>query len=166
VDEWEALRTIAVVVGWITVAGGLLMAIIWLALGGGRAIGPEDELMAQAGIPVTRRERRYTALSTAQVGMHGLFGLATAGLLTYAAARPDDRPSGYLAVLAVAAVTITIGLLMFRKWRSPRRPAIDGHPAGDRGPKVEDRLPRAVVYGHGAAAAAVVILVIVLVVVE
>jgi hypothetical protein len=161
VDGWQTLRTVAVVVGWVTVAGGMVLAIVWLALGGARAIGPDDELMAQSGVPVSRPERRYTALSTAQVGLHGFFGIATAALLTYAATRPDDRPSGYLAVLVVAAVAIVLGLLMFRKWSSDRRPAIDGNPAGDHGPKVEDRLPRVAVYFHGLAAAAVAGLVVV-----
>ena len=165
-NDWEGLRTIVVVVGWITVVGGAVLAALWVGFGGGKAIGPEDELMAQAGLPVSRPERRYTALSSAQVGMHALLGIGTAGLLTYAAARPDDRRAGYFAVLVVAAVTIFVGALMFRKWRSSRRPSVDGNPAGDRGPKVEDRLPKAAVFFHGAAAAAVVVLVAVLVVVE
>ena len=84
-DDWEGLRLAAVIVAWLTVAGGLILALTWLALGGGRAIGPEDELMAQAGVPVSRPERRRTALSSAQVGLHGLFGITTASLLTYAA---------------------------------------------------------------------------------
>jgi hypothetical protein len=162
----EGLRTVAVMVGWVTVAGGLLLAVSWLALGGGRAFGPEDELTAQAGVPVTRYKRQFTALSSAQVGMHGFFGLLTASLLTYAAARSDDRSSGYLAVLVVGAITAVPGLLMFRKWRSSRRPARDGDPAGDVGPKVEDRLPRAAVYLHGLAATSLIALVIVLLAVE
>jgi hypothetical protein len=165
-NDWQGLRTIAVIVAWITVVGGALLDALWIGFGGVKSIGPEDELMAQAGVPVARSERRYTALSSAQVGMHGFFGIATAGLLTHAATRPDDRRAGYFAVLVVAAVTIFVGALMFRKWRSPRRPAVDGNPAGDRGAKVEDRLPRAAVFFNGAAAAAVVLLVDVLVAVE
>jgi hypothetical protein len=83
VKDWEGLRTIAVIVAWITVVGGALLAALWIGFGGGRAIGPEDELMAQAGVSFARSERRYTALSSAQVGLHALFGNATAGLLTY-----------------------------------------------------------------------------------
>jgi hypothetical protein len=90
----------------------------------------------------------------------------SAGLLTYAVARPDDRVSGYIAVLVIAAITVFLGLLMFRKWSSPRRPTVDGDPHGDSGPKVEDGLPRTVVYAHGAAALAFVVVVVLLVVVE
>jgi hypothetical protein len=165
VDEWEGLRIAGAVVAWATVAGGLLLAVIWLVPGGGRAFGPDDELMVQAGAAIDT-ERPRTAFSSAQIGLHGLFGIMTAGLLTYAVVRPDDRVSGYVAVLVVAAITTFLGLLMFRKWRSLRRPAVDGDPLGDVGPKVEDRLPRIVVYGHGAAAVGLVTLVALLVIVD
>jgi hypothetical protein len=166
VDDWEGLRTVAVIAGWITVLGGLGLAVTWLVLGGGKAVGPDDELMAQSGVPARRSERRYTAFSSVQVGVHGLLRISTASLLTYAAARADDRSTGYAAVLVVAAVTAVPGLLMYRKWKSDRRPAIDGNPLGDRGPKVEDELPKAIVYLHGIAACTVVVLLAMLLVVE
>lgn len=165
-NDWEGLRIAVVTVAWLTVAGGLILAAMWVAYGGGRAIGPEDQLMADSGVPLGRSESRYTAFSSAQVGMHGFFGITTAGLLTYAAGRSGNRGSGYLAVLVVAAITISLGLLMFSKWRSSRRPSVDGDPAGDHGPKVEDKLPRVVVYLHGAGAAGIVVLIGLLLVVE
>ena len=66
-------------------------------------------------------------------GSHGVFGIAPAKLLMYTAVGTDDRPSGYVAVLVVADVTIIVGLVLFRKWISPRRPLLDGNPAGDHG---------------------------------
>jgi len=51
-DAWEGLRTAAIVVVWVTVGGGLLLAVLWVARGGGRAIGPEDQIMAESGVPV------------------------------------------------------------------------------------------------------------------
>jgi hypothetical protein len=41
VDEWSGVRTALVIVAWLTVAGGALMAVLWIAFGGERAIGPE-----------------------------------------------------------------------------------------------------------------------------
>jgi hypothetical protein len=164
-DQWEGLRIAGAVAAWATVAGGVLLTVIWLARGGGRAFGPNDELMVQSGVTL-ETDRPRTAFSSAQIGLHGFFGIMTAILLTYAVARSDDRVSGYIAVLVIAAITIFLGLLMFRKWSSPRRPAIDGDPRGDSGVKVEDGLPKIVVYGHGAAALGLVTLVVALALVD
>jgi hypothetical protein len=156
-DQWEGLRIAGAVAAWATVAGGVLLTVIWMARGGGRAFGPNDELMVQSGVTL-ETDRPRTAFSSAQIGLHGFFGIMTAILLTYAVARSDDRVSGYIAVLVIAAITVFLGLLMFRKWSSPRRPAIDGDPRGDSGAKVED--------GHGAAALGLVTLVVALALVD
>ena len=163
-DEWAGLRTAAIVVAWLTVSGGLLMAVLWFSRGGAHAIGPEDELMAGTGIEVAREKRRVTSFSSAQVGMHGLLGILTAVLITYGMLRDDDRTAGYFALLVAIVLTATLGTLMFRKWRAGRRPAVPGVDTARR-ERVEDALPRPVVYLHGAAAmltlAAVVVLVLV-----
>lgn len=164
-NDWEGLRTAAAVVVWVTVGVGATMAVTWLVLGGRRAVGPDDELMSQAGVHIESRDRRYTAFSSAQIGIHGLLGVMTAALLTYALARDDDRSSGYWGVLVAIAITAVPGVLMFLKWRSRRRPSLAGGPASGHGPKVEDGLPRAVVFLHGLLAATVVVLVVVLLVV-
>jgi hypothetical protein len=165
-DDWSALRIAVVVVAWLTVAGGITLAVTWVAVGGGRGYGPEDELLAKAGVDVERGPRPIAAFSSAQVGIHALLGIMTAALVTYAAARSDDRPTGYVAGIVAIAVTATPGLLMFRKWRSSRRPVIPGVTGSARGPKVEDRLPKAVVYLHGLAAATIVVLLVLLLVVD
>jgi hypothetical protein len=164
VDEWTGLRIAVVVVAWATVAGGLLMAILWLSFGGARAVGPDDELMARSGVPIATRDRRVTAFSSAQVGIHGVLGVLTASFLTYAAAQSDDRSGGYLAVLVAVTVTAVPGVLMFRKWRSGRRPVIDANTESTRRPRVEDRIPTAVVLLHGAAATGIAALVLLLLV--
>jgi hypothetical protein len=168
VDEWGALRTVAAVVAWITVMGGLVMATIWFGSGGARAVGPEDELLAESGVRPRGSRRRQTSFSTAQVGIHGLLGTLTASLVTYAMVRDDDRGAGYVAVLVAILVTAVPGTLMFRKWRSGQRPHVPGVGAAtlaeDR--RVEDHLPRAVVYAHGLAAAATATLVVVLLAVD
>jgi hypothetical protein len=151
VDEWSGLRTVLVIVAWLTVAGGALMAILWIAFGGERAVGPEDEMMARAGVRKDHTGRPFTSFSSAQVGVHGLLGILTAALITYAAVRSDDRAAGYWAGLVAIAVTAVPGTLMFLKWRSRRRPVVAGASASARGPRVEDRLPSPVVLMHGAA---------------
>lgn len=161
----DVLRAAAVIVGWLTVAGGLTLATLWVVFGR-RSFGPEDELMAQAGAEVDENPERIAAFSASQVWVHGFFGITAAGLVSYAVARSDDRSPGYWAALAVAAITIGLGYLMYRKWTSSRRPATDGRPSGDHGPKVEDRLPGVVVYAHGAAAVGFVALLVTLLVVD
>ena len=142
------------------------MAILWVAFGGTRAVGPDDELMAQSGVPIQARNRPFSAFSSAQVGIHGILAILTASFLTYTAAQSDDRSGGYLAVLVALAATAVPGLLMFRKWRSRRRPVVQAVSASTREPRVEDRIPKAVVYLHGAAAAATVIVVLVLLILD
>jgi hypothetical protein len=165
-DDWTGLRTAAIVVVWVTVAGGLTLATLWFVFGGGRSVGPEDEILAEQGAGVQSPARRVTSFSSAQVAMHGLLGLITAGLLTYAAVRESDRATGYVTVLVAIAVTAIPAVLMFRKWKSGQRPAISGvtEAASDR--RVEDRLPRTVVYLHGLAAVSTVALVVILLVVD
>ena len=167
-DDWSGLRTAAIVVVWATVAGGLALGTLWFVFGGGRSVGPEDETLAEQTEhgSVVQATRRITSFSTAQVGMHGLLGLITAGLLTYAAVRDSDRSTGYVTVLVAVAVTAIPAVLMFRKWRSGARPAISGvtDAASDR--RVEDRLPSPVVYLHGLAAVSTVALVAILLAVD
>ena len=124
------------------------MASLWTAFGGTRAYGPEDELLADAGVAVGTERTRVTSFSTAQVGVHGLLGIGTAGLVTYAAVLDDDRATGYLAALVSIALTALPGLAMFLKWRATRRTprARRGEPT-----RVESRLPSPIVYGHGLA---------------
>jgi hypothetical protein len=166
VDEWSGLRIAVVIVAWVTVAGGALMAILWFSFGGPRAVGPDDEVRARSGVPVETGNRRITAFSSAQVGIHGVLGIMTASFVTYTAAQSDDRSGGYLAAFVALAVTAVPGVLMFRKWRSGRRPDIDANTASTREARVEDRLPTPVVLLHGAAATSIVVLVLLLFVLD
>jgi ABC-type Fe3+ transport system permease subunit len=156
-NEWEALRIAIVVAAWLTVAGGLLLAVIWAIAGGVRAAGPEDELMSVAGAEPSRPIRRATSFSLANVGIHGLLGILTAALITYAAARHD--PEGYLAVLAAIAITAVPGTLMYLRWHRGQRPRVEGVTSQRR---VEDRLPRPAVYGHGAMMGITAVLAVIL----
>ncbi|HZB42915.1 MAG TPA: hypothetical protein VE487_18215 [Ilumatobacter sp.] len=167
-DEWAGLRTAVVVVSWLTVLGGLTLAITWFVRGGGRAVGPEDEgLEDVAGQHARGRSNRaaVTSFSVAQVATHGLLGVLTAALVTYGAVRDSDRSTGYIAILAAIAVTAVPGIVMFRKWRTNTRPAVSTAVAPTSG-RVEDHIPRAVVYGHGLGAAAIAGLVLVLLIVD
>lgn len=167
-DEWSGLRTALVIVVWLTVAGGALMAVLWIAFGGERAIGPEDEMMARAGVRIDHEGRRLTSFSSAQVGIHGFLGILTAALITYAAVRVDDRNAGYWAGLVAVALTAIPGTLMFLKWRNQRRrPAVGGARASGHGTaRVEDRLPSPVVLLHGAAVLTTVGLLVALLVLD
>jgi hypothetical protein len=168
VDAWNALRGAAVVVVWLTVGGGLVLASLWLRSGGSRAVGPEDEELETVARHHARHSPRsdvVTSFSVAQVAGHGLLGVLTAALLTYAATRGTDRSTGYTAVLVAAAVTATPGIIMFRKWACRARPRVADAVAPNSG-RVEDHLPRAVVYAHGIAAVATVALVVLLVIVD
>src|SRR5215218_10346853 len=147
-DDWGWLRTAAIVIVWITVGGGALLASLWVAFCGVRAYGPDDDLMAGTGVTVDRRRERMTSFSTAQVGVHGLLGILTASFVTYAVVRSHDRTNGYIAALIVIALTAIPGALMFLKWRRGTRPAAAVAVAGRRQRRVEDRFPRALVYGH------------------
>src|SRR3954468_15962922 len=112
--DWAGLRTAAAILAWVTVIAGLTLGVAWIALGGGRSFGPNDELMAQSRPSTGHRADRFTAWTSAQIGMHGIVGVFLASLLAYAIAQPaDDRLQGYLAVLAVASVSVLTGLLMF-----------------------------------------------------
>lgn len=145
------LRTIAIVVAWATVVGGLTLAVVWAAAGGLRAHDPNDELMRQSGVEAGAKNRRVTSFSPIQVGAHGFLGVATATLITYGALLDEGRTGGYLAVFVVALLAVGTGLLMYRKWtRGSRPPRPD---AGYHRRRPEDRLPRPVVYAHGTAAA-------------
>jgi hypothetical protein len=162
VDDWLWLRSVAAIVAWATVAGGLAMAARWVAKGGLRAIGPDDELMAESGVAVGTRGP-VTSLSPAQIAGHGFFGIATAGLVTYAVVRDSDRTTGYVAVAVVLAFTGSLGWLMFRKWRSGRRPLPEETTGADR---VEDHLWSPLVYAHGLAALATAVLVVALLILD
>ena len=164
--EAEIIRTVAVVAGWATVVGGLLLAVWWVAVGGMRAFGPNDQLMVGTGLERDHEETRSTSWSSVLVGVHGFFGISTASLLTYAAVRSTGRQSGYIAVLVVAAFTVTLGVTLYVKGASSRRPSRTGDPNGETGATVEQRLPRVVVWAHGLAAAIVVVTVSVLIVVD
>jgi hypothetical protein len=166
-DEWSGLRTAVVVVTWLTVLGGLTLAAIWIARGGAKAVGPEDEGLDHLARQHARgRSNRAvaTSFSLAQVGVHGLLGVLTAALITYAAARGSDRSSGYLAILTAIAATGLPGVLMFRKWISNTRPATAA--VTPRSGRVEDEMPKAVVYGHGVGAVAAAAMIVVLLIVD
>jgi hypothetical protein len=156
-NEWEALRVAIVAAAWLTVAVGLLLALIWAIAGGARAVGPEDELMSVAGVEPDRPIRHQTSWSAANVGMHGMLGILTAALITYAAARHDAE--GYLAALAAIAITAIPGGVMFLRWHRGQRPRVQG--VADRR-RVEDRLPRPAVYGHGAMVGITAVLAVIL----
>jgi hypothetical protein len=154
------LRVLAIVVAWAAVAGGIVLAIIWGAAGGLRAHDPNDELMRQSGVDPGVKNRRVTSFSPIQVGAHGFLGVATASLITYGALLGEGRTGGYFAVFVVALLTAGIGLLLYRKWTSGARPPRPDPSYQRRRP--EDRLPRPVVYAHGAAAAATITLAVLL----
>jgi hypothetical protein len=165
VNEWHELRTAALIVVWVTVAGGLVLALVWLRHGGARAVGPEDQIMSEAGNVVQSKNGKVTSFSSAHVGMHGLLALLTALLATYGLVRQDDRGGGYLAILGAVIITGIPGGLMFWKWHAGHRPAVRGVrvAAMDR---AEDHLPRPVVYLHGLLAFAFVVLLVVLLAVD
>jgi hypothetical protein len=48
VDEWSGVRTALVIVAWLTVAGGALMAVLWIAFGGERATRPRGRRRRRA----------------------------------------------------------------------------------------------------------------------
>jgi hypothetical protein len=159
-NEWEVLRVAVVVASWLAVVGGLVMAVMWTVFGGPRAAGPEDESMAVAGVHPDRPVSRQTSFSAAGLGMHGLLGILTASVVTYAAVQHD--PEGYAFVLLAVVVTAVPGTVMYLRWKQGRRPRVRG---AEHRKRVEDRLPKAVVYGHGAMVAVTVGLSIVLLVV-
>jgi hypothetical protein len=160
-DGWEWLRTLLVVLVWVTVAGGALMATLWTAFGGFRAYGPADALLTDAGVDVTKDDQRETSFSSAQVFIHGLLGISTAGLVTYVAFGSDDRFSGYVAALVALVLTAAPGAAMFYKWRSGEMPR-----GVRRARRVEDRFPRALVYLHGLGALSTLLAIVVLLLLE
>jgi uncharacterized iron-regulated membrane protein len=164
-NDWDELRTVALIAVWLTVAGGLTLAALWLKSGGARAIGPEDEIMSEAGAAVGPKNGKVTSFSSAQVGIHGVLALMTAILATHALTRHDDRGSGYVAVLIAIAVTAIPGLLMFWKWRTGARPKVRNAAAASRA-RAEDHLPRPVVYLHGLLAISFAALLVALVVLD
>lgn len=162
-DDWEGLRAAAVVAVWLTIGGGVLMAVIWLVNGGTAAIGPEDEISHESGSTV-RPRTRATSFSVVQLTTHALFGLLTAVLLTAGVSRNVDLTGGYVAVLGGLILTAGFGIAMFRKWRSGARPSV---PAAERATeRVEDRIPGVVAYAHGLAGVATVVLVVALLLVD
>jgi hypothetical protein len=162
-DDWEWLRTTVVVLAWVAVAGGTVLAALWVALGGLRAFGPEDQLLVQTGAAPERDRERETAFSSAGVGVHGLVGIGTAALITYAATN-DDRTAGYVAGLIAVVLTAVPGVIMFLRWRErePRQPRVGRR----RPPRVEHRLPASGVYAHGFFSALVAIGLVVLLIVD
>lgn len=112
-DDWIGLRVAVIVAAWTTVTGGVLLAAMWTAAGGLRAISPEDELIAESGMSPATPTDRTTSFSSSQVGIHGIhgvLGILTASLVTYGALRADDRSSGYGALLVALIVTALPGV--------------------------------------------------------
>jgi hypothetical protein len=165
-DTWSGLRTALVIAVWVAVLGGVVMAAIWFGSGGSRAVGPDDEMMADAGVPIRTERRRVTGLTPAQVGMHGLLGILTAAVVTYAATFDGKRSDGYYFVVIALVVTAAPGLAMFLTWRSGRRPRLRRSDESTGTPRVEDRLPSPVVYFHGLAVVATLGIVIALLLVD
>ena len=151
----DLLRVLLAVAVWTTVAGGLVLLVWWLAAGGARAIGPDDQLLVDGGVAPRAERERSTSFSVGHVFVHGLFGLLTAGLATYAVARRTDRVEGYIAVLVAIVATAVAGLLLFDTWRRGVRPAAAG-----RRERSEDRIPSVIVYAHGLFAALTAVVVI------
>jgi hypothetical protein len=176
-DSWPVLRGAAAVVAWATVAGGLTMAVIWVAAGGLRAVKPDDELMSEAGAPRDPADKR-TSLSPAVIGVHGFFGVAVAALVTYAALLSgENRTGGYGIALVLIVVTGIPGLILYRNWKAGYRPATRADhtravgadarsPAAASSDRSEDRIPGVVVYLHGGAALLTLVLVAVLALVD
>jgi hypothetical protein len=155
-NEWPALRVVALIVVWLTVAGGITLAVTWLRHGGARAVGPESGIVSEAA--AADRAKIVTSFSSAQVGIHGLLGLLTAALATYALLRADDRGGGYVAVLGAILVTAIPGTLMYLKWHRGARPRVRRTGVGS-AERVEDHLPAIVVFGHGLMALTFLVLV-------
>jgi hypothetical protein len=147
-EEWQALRTLAMIAVWLTVVVGLLMGAVWLKFGGARAVGQEDQITSEAGGRVGTKNGTTTSFSSAQVGIHALLALLTASLATYALSHSADREDGYLAVLGCVAVTGIPGTVMFWKWRTGTRPSVRNLDVAPR-ERVEDHLPRPLVLLHG-----------------
>jgi hypothetical protein len=159
-DDWEVWRVAIVVAAWLTVLGGLLMGSLWTMFGGARAAGPEDETLAVAGVDPHRRIERQTSFPVAVIFGHGLVGILTASFITWAASR--NETDGYIAVLVAILVTAVPGTVMYLRWKSGQRPRVRG---ADGRPRVEDRIPKPVVYGHGLMVGVTTLLAVVLLVV-
>jgi hypothetical protein len=156
-NDWDAWRIAIVVAAWLTVAGGLLMGTLWAVFGGLRAAGPEDEMVAVAGVHPHRAVTKQTSFSAATVTGHAMAGILTASFITWAATR--DQAAGYIGVLLLIAVTAIPGVVMYLRWRRGERPVVRGV---DRQPRVEDRLPKVAVYGHGLLVAVTTVLAVIL----
>lgn len=161
-NEWSSLRTVLSVAVWLTLSGGVVMAAVWLRSGGRKAIGPEDELHAQAGEPVDQRGRRWTSFGSAQIGMHAMLGLMTAALVTYAATYDGERSNGYIGVAIAVIVTAIPGVAMFRKWFRGDIPRLPRHVRTVDDDRAEDHIPRIVAYVHGLSALATLGLIVAL----
>jgi len=144
-DGWHGWRVALVIAVWVTIAGGLVLGALWTAFGGLSAAGPEDEQLAASGVEPEGPVRRVTSFSSPQVGVHGLLGVLTGALVTYGATRHEV--GGHIALLVALAITAVPGAVMFAKWQRGDRPRLAVDTAGQ--PRVEDRLPKVLVYFHG-----------------
>jgi hypothetical protein len=157
VNDWQGLRTIVLILVWLTVVVGLTLVLVWVKFGGGRAVGPEDQILSEVGGVVQTQSDRTTSFSSAQLGIHALLALLTASLATYCLTRADDRGGGYVAVMGAVIVTGIPGTLMFWKWRTGTRPTVRDVSVAP-SERVEDHLPRPLVFLHGLLALAIFVL--------
>ncbi len=156
------MQAAAVIVGWITVVGGLTLAGLWLRAGGGRdrdrderpvpaSTGrPSGPAGAAASAPEPDNAAGITparprVFSRAHVAAHGMLGLVAVALVSYTASGVPDSPA-LAAGIALAAVILAVvaGLGLFVKWKQARDSGDDALP--------ESRLPIVIVAGHGLAA--------------
>jgi hypothetical protein len=128
----DGLLTAAVLVGWATVAGGLILAGAWLRAGGGRAPGPDDNDPLRAA-PLEERVRRRgwgTGFSLAHVGTHGVLAIATVAFLTLTAAtQAGQRTARLTGTLVAAAAVAILGVLLYRRGRAAAN--IPEHPSAE-----------------------------------
>lgn len=162
--EHETIRTLVIILVWLAVAGGLLLVVQWFRAGGAKAFGPEDELAEAARASGHADEPRVASFSASNLALHGLLGVLAAALATYAVARDTDRGTGYVASLVMVGLTAVVGAYMFWKWKTDWRPRLEGEEVA--GERVEDELPKPVVYVHGLAAVGVLALLVVLLLVD
>jgi hypothetical protein len=150
----------AMVLWIVTIAGGALLALLWLVHGGARRAADVDAPPSAAGTH-TRREDRAgrSRIGVSVLANHGSLAVVGAILWGLFTLNTDDeayKPLRWVAV-ALLVVTIALGLSMFGRWLGDRRRRHDGD-GTERRP--EQRLPALLVIFHGLAAAATLVVVV------
>lgn len=148
------MADVALLMWVVTAAGGLLLLLLWYRHGGaGKA--PDDPPGAEAADDLGRGVTNlHHSLVMAHVSV-ALAGLTVWFIFARNVGRPDYSPAPWVA-LAALLLAATLGLTMYRRWRTDRRALAAGRldpvPA-------EQHIPAPVVWLHGLAAAATIVLV-------